>query len=212
MSLEQHAYNPNNAYEAIGIQHNAVVKQVLADYGAQVAQLPDATAKENFIIDACTNTAGQMYGQAAAVDPRPGFATIPGYTGLISDLDVMGRYEQMISGIPGVSPSAAQKIIDLLGPLTTFPVPTEADAVAVLDTIKNFEDQEVQNGGDATVLSFTSVLKFSLVCWWADPNPPGGGVSYFRWDTLLVDGVGFLAGSLAGAAGASTVYHLVVDY
>ena len=213
MSLEQLAINPNNAYETSGVRHNEVVKRVLADYGAQASQLPDPMSKENFIIDASMTVADQLYGGGTGTDPRPGFATIPGYTGLMSQLDVVGQYHQIITGTPGVSPAAAQKIIDILGPLTTFPVPTtDADVAAALNMITNAENQAVQGGeADETFLSFTSVLKHSIVCWWADPNPPGGGVSYFRWDIAVIDGVGFIAGSLAGAAAASTVYHLIND-
>lgn len=216
MNLEQQAFNPNNPYENYGIGHNAIVNQVLADYGAQISQITDVNAKEDFIINACMNTAVQLYGEAQ--DPRPAYAMIPGYTGLFSELDIANQWQSLFMGLPTLTPTAAQKIIDILGPLTTIPVETEADLVNVLNDIKNTEDQLLQDPTvEASVLKCTSVLKFSLVCWWADPNPPGsGGTAYFRYDVAAADVLGaaiaggptFGLAALEGAAAASTIWSL----
>jgi hypothetical protein len=197
--------NPANPQDIVGQQHNEIVSAVLNTYGAQIAEIEDEAAKQQFITSAVISTADAM-GLNDGQDPTVFYPQLPGYNGLLSSVDFEHEYTAIIDCFPDLFPWTRNKYRDLLNMVTVLPIQTEGEVNNALNAIRAFEDQVLASGEvDATLLRAIAVTKYSLYGWFTQPPLPGAEFK-INWGAVICDGAGALAAGLVGAAAASTIY------
>jgi|GEM_PF-6322319 len=208
-NLEKTVYNPENPADFYGVGHNAIVKRTMTVYADQIAAITDKKEREAFILRAVRQTGYELYGDNS--DFTQGLQPLQGPNGLIGETNFAADYKRVFENLP-LSPESRASIIRIFDVLTTYPIETEEQVRVVLNVISEQENELlVPERPDMSALLAVSVTKFSLVCWWADPNPTGEALK-INWGCVLADAAGAVGtGTPMGAAAASTVYHLCFE-
>jgi hypothetical protein len=201
--------NPANPQDFLGQQHNEAVSAVVSTYGEQIAQIQDPHAKQQFITSAVQSTVESMFGYQGPVDAY--FTQLPGYNGLLSQVDFENEYTAIIDCFPDLYPWLRNRFRDLLNMVVVLPIETEDEVNNALNTILAFENQVISSGeGDETLLGAIAVTKYSLYGWFMMPPIPGVEAK-INWGAVTCDGIGLLVGGLGGAVAGSTIYRLCTD-